>query len=980
MHILLTTLNIVYVLTDARPEENENETLQDTRKRKKWENDDYVCRGCILNGTSSKPKKPFKKKEYSVKQNQKFKKQKGACFHCGKTRHFQRECYFLKKKRKAPALAHEKFIAVISEINLMEDDTAWWIDSGATKHVCKDKSLFKTLKLEPEGNVLYVGNSAAVQVKGKGTVDLEFTSGKVLTLTDVHYVPDIRKNLVSASLLNKFGFKLVFEAEKFILSKGGIFVGKGYAYEGMFKMNINYNINNKGVVSAYILDSFNLWHHRLGHVNFKKMYEMSKLELIPTLPKNESQCKTCRLTKITRIPFPKIERVSKLLDLVHSDVCDMHSTPSIGGKKYYVPFIDDYSKFCYVYLLNTKDEAMEKFKVYKVEVELQTETFIKCLRTDRGGEYYDPSYFESTGIIHEITAPYTPQQNGVAKRKNRVLTEMVNAMLSNSGLSPGFWGEALLTACHILNRVPTKKGQLIPYELWKKRKPNLNYLRVWGCKAIVRVPEPKRKKLGERGIECIFLGYAKNSKAYRFMVIEPNDSINVNTIIESRDAIFEDSRVNSIPRPKEAITESSEQRIEDNLEENKLEENIEVRRSKRARKARTYSPEFYMFLIEGTREKTRKATKFCYNIEADPVTFEEAIKSQDSAFWKEAIDEEMSSIMGNNTWILVDLPPDEEVYMEQPEGFVMPGQEKKVCKLIKSLYGLKQAPKQWHQKFDEVVLANGFKLNEADKCVYSKFKNGQGVLICLYVDDMLIFGTNIEQVEETKRFLSRNFSMKDMGAVDVIFGIKIHRDGDNLILSQSHYIEKVLKKFNFYDCAIVSTPFDPNVRLTSNDGKPIAQLEYSRVIGCLMYAMICTRPNIAYAVGKLSRYTSNPNSLHWQGIHRVLKYLKKTMYYGICYNGYPSVLEGFTDASWITDHEDHKSTTGWIFMLGGGAVSWGSKKQTCITDSTMAAEFIALNSACKEVALLMGSTYMSGSGAASRSWGLDSNSTHEKDT
>ncbi|GLT82749.1 hypothetical protein SLE2022_010990 [Rubroshorea leprosula] len=240
---------------------------------------------------------------------------------------------------------------------------------------------------------------------------------------------------------------------------------------------------------------------------------------------------------------------------------------------------------------------------------------------------------------------------------------------------------------------------------------------------------------------------------------------------------------------------------------------------------------------------------------------------------------------------------DEEVYMEQLEGFVMPGQEKKVCKLIKSSYGLKQAPKQWHQKFDEVVLANGFKLNEADKCVYSKFQNGQGVLICLYVDDMLIFGTNIEQVEETKRFLSRDFSMKDMGAADVILGIKIHRDGDNLIISQSHYIKKVLMKFSFYDCAIVSTPFDPNVRLTSNDGKPIAQLEYSRVIGCLMYAMICTRPNIAYAVGKLSRYTSNPSSLHWQGIHRVLKYLKKTMYYGIFYNGYPSVLEGFTDAS-----------------------------------------------------------------------------------
>ena len=115
-----------------------------------------------------------------------------------------------------------------------------------------------------------------------------------------------------------------------------------------------------------------------------------------------------------------------------------------------------------------------------------------------------------------------------------------------------------------------------------------------------------------------------------------------------------------------------------------------------------------------------------------------------------------------------------------------------------------------------------------------------------------------------------------------------------------------------------------------------------------MYAMTCTRPDIAFAVGKLSRYTSNPSSLHWQGVHRVLKYLKKTMDYGIIFTGNPSVLEGFSDASWISNEDDHSSTTGWIFMLGGGAISWGSKKQTCITNSTMESEFVALASACRE--------------------------------
>ena len=182
----------------------------------------------------------------------------------------------------------------------------------------------------------------------------------------------------------------------------------------------------------------------------------------------------------------------------------------MGNKKYAITFIDDYSKFCYVYLLHTKDEALNYFKIYK----------LKSLRIDKEGEYYDPSYFNSMGIINETTAGYTSQSNGVAERKNRTLQEMVNSMLSYSGLSEGFWDEAMLTACHILNRVPMRTNKVTPYELWYKRKQNLSCLKVWGCRTIVRLPSNKRKKLGARGIECIFIGYAIHRKTYRFYVIE----------------------------------------------------------------------------------------------------------------------------------------------------------------------------------------------------------------------------------------------------------------------------------------------------------------------------------------------------------------------------------------------------------------------------------------------------------------------------
>ncbi|GJU78808.1 zinc finger, CCHC-type containing protein [Tanacetum coccineum] len=260
-----------------------------------------------------------------------------------------------------------------------------------------------------------------------------------------------------------------------------------------------------------------------------------------------------------------------------------------------------------------------------------------------------------------------------------------------------------------------------------------------------------------------------------------------------------------------------------------------------------------------------------------------------------------------------------------------------------------QTPKQYHQKFDEVVLSNGYLLNQADKCVYSKFdESGKEVIICLYVDDMLIFGTDQVQVDLTKEFLSSRFSMKDMWEAYVILGIRIKHESNRIAISQSYYIENVLKKFNYFNCTPVSTPMDTSEKLMPNNGQVVSQLEYSRVIGCLMYAMTCTRPDIAFAVGKLSRYTSNPGTQHWQAIQRVLKYLKKTMDYKLMYSGYPLVLEGYTDASWINNTEDNSSTSGWVFLLGGGVISWASKKQTCITGLTMEYDFVALESAGKE--------------------------------
>lgn len=271
-----------------------------------------------------------------------------------------------------------------------------------------------------------------------------------------------------------------------------------------------------------------------------------------------------------------------------------------------------------------------------------------------------------------------------------------------------------------------------------------------------------------------------------------------------------------------------------------------------------------------------------------------------------------------------------------------------MCKLLKSLYGLKQAPKQWHEKFDTTLISAGFSVNEADRCVYYRHGGGEGVILCLYVDDILIFGTNLDVIKEVKLFLCQNFDMKDLGEADVILNIKLIKGENGITLTQSHYVEKVLSRFGFKDSKPSPTPYDPSLILRKNKRIGRDQLRYSQIIGSLMYLASATRPDISYAVCKLSRFTSNPGDDHWRALERVMRYLVGTMDYGIHYSGYPAVLEGYSDSNWISDADELYATSGYVFTLGGGAVSWRSSKQTILTRSTMEAELAALDTATVE--------------------------------
>jgi hypothetical protein len=180
------------------------------------------------------------------------------------------------------------------------------------------------------------------------------------------------------------------------------------------------------------------------------------------------------------------------------------------------------------------------------------------------------------------------------------------------------------------------------------------------------------------------------------------------------------------------------------------------------------------------------------------------------------------------------------------------------------LYGLKQAHKQWHEKFNNTLTFAGFIVNEAGKCVYYRHGGGESVILCLYVDDILIFGSDLKVIEEVKHFLSNNFEMKDLGEANVILNIKLSRDSDGgVTLLQSHYVEKVLSRFGYSDCTPSPTPYDPSISLSKNRGNARDQLRYSQIIGSLMYLANATQSGISYAVSKLSRFVKKPRHTHW---------------------------------------------------------------------------------------------------------------------
>ncbi|GJZ20846.1 zinc finger, CCHC-type containing protein [Tanacetum coccineum] len=454
-------------------------------------------------------KKPSQEGDYSNRNPRD--KSHIKCFECQEYGHYASECTNMKKPEQEVHLTRE-----------MEEQALLLCVKGENMPsivmLNEDKvfpKLHEKLNESVTGQVWF-GDGSTVKIKGKCTLLFQCKNGDQLMVSDVYFIPGLTSNIFSLGQLTKVGYDVwlhndyrkVYNEQRTLVLKVQRSANRLYI--------IALKIAKPACLAASVVDDAWTWHARLGHANFYTLEFMGKKRMVTGMPcvSHPTQlCSGCVVAKQTRKSFPNEAqwRASKPLELLHADLCGLITPQSIGGNRYFLLIVDDWCRYMWVYFLRSKDEALAKFKIFKAQVEMETEHKVKALRTDRGGEFNSHAFVkfcQEEGIQRQTTAPYTPQQNGFA--------------------------EAVRHAVYLLNSLPTKAVKdITPYEGWKKRKPNLEYLKIFGCLAFVKKVGGHLTKLEDRSIPMVYLGtnYMKGSGSANEILSSPFGGVPVNDTV-----------------------------------------------------------------------------------------------------------------------------------------------------------------------------------------------------------------------------------------------------------------------------------------------------------------------------------------------------------------------------------------------------------------------------------------------------------------
>lgn len=573
------------------------------------------------------------------------------------------------------------------------DKEEWCMNSGATMHMCKDKNLFESISNDPLCDIRTAGKFV-VKAYGTGRVNLNVSSQDTrrrIVLSNVLYAPGLRNNLISVPAITNHGFKVIFEKNNAVVSRGnGSTVLTATRKDRMYVVKPEQQ--HDAMMAEGSVGKLKTWHERYGHLNFDDLHKLKVNDMVTgldiPLKMTAILCETCR-GKIHALPHQVSgTRTKNTLELIHTDICGPINVTSMGGARYFVTFIEDYTRYTEVVMLKKKSDVFAAFVKYLAKAERETGNKIKRIRSDNAKEYVSKEFnqfLEAKGIKREFSIEYTPEQNGVAERMNRTIVEMARCMLIQSKSPTSLWAEAVNTAVYLRNRCPSKAtGNKTPSELWSGKKPDVRGFKTFGSHVTALKKRPGLTKWDAKGEDFVFVGYSIGSKGYRLwrrgttQVINSYDvrfiedprfvtqvpQENAELPLQSMDTKDNDTRGNSnvggsVPMVEndnsnedtEDKTENKEGRRED-VEETEINDDVEDEQYPRRGPGRP------RIVRTGQRGRPRKEYHMANIAETDtdPFTVEEAMSSVHKEKWIEAMRSEYNSLKECNTWELTDLP------------------------------------------------------------------------------------------------------------------------------------------------------------------------------------------------------------------------------------------------------------------------------------------------------------------------------------
>ncbi|KAJ9561581.1 hypothetical protein OSB04_006741 [Centaurea solstitialis] len=710
-----------------------------------------------------------------------------------------------------------------------------------------------------------------------------------------------------------------------------------------------------------------LWHRRFSHQNFSDISKLANGGLVKGLPKltfdRDSLCPACQMGKMKRSSHKSKTESScqSPLEMIHMELCGPMRIQSISGKKYILIMVDEYSRYTWLEFLRMKSEAPELIIKFIKRIQVLLQLPVRKIRSDNGTEFKNATldaYLTSVGISHNFSGAYTPQQNGVVERRNRTLVEAARTMLAYSGLPLTFWAEAVSTACFTQNRtIINKRFKKTPYHIINRQVPNVKFFHVFGCRCYI---------LNNRdNLDNEDLILSRNPRVDIQDVPEPSS---VNDSGPSENICSTSNSDQAIPVPsveQSELTPDDQSEIPAIIDENDSQNNLDDLAILPVQLKWTRAHPLYIVIgdvNDGVKTRSASANYCLYKSflsVIEPKNVSQALEDYD---WLLAMQEELLQFKRNKVYRLVPRPQDksiiktkwifrnkkdesrlivrnkerlvakgysqqedhknikvfqmdvksaflngvlhEEVYIEQPKGFVDPDFPDHVCILDKALYGLKQAPRAWYETLTNHLLSKGFKRGTIDTTLFLKKEGDDLLLVQIYVDDIIFGSTNLELCTKFSKIMETEFEMSMMGELNFFLGIQVKQNPDGIFINQSKYIKDMLKKFHMTDCSPIKTPM-PTGNLLGPDlaGNPlIKRFTEARLV------LFCTSL-------RLDRTLCSPH---------------------VFVLGFKLILKSHT----------LRQSKGYY---GDKLVSWTSKKQNCVSTSTAEAEYVATASYCSQV-------------------------------